>query len=75
MKLAAPWKPALLCALLFFCIAIPAYAAHVTLEWDANTEPDLDHYVVYWGTSSGNYLNSVDIPKGSTTYKVTGLAA
>ena len=75
LKLAAPWKPALLCALLFFCIAIPAYAASVTLKWDANTEPELNHYVVCWGTSSGIYPNSVNVPKDTNTHKVTGLAA
>jgi len=30
----------------------------VTLAWDANTEPDLAGYKVYWGRSSGNYDNT-----------------
>ena len=41
--------------------AAPVVARTVTLSWDANSEPDLDHYVVYWGTASGNYtVNSID---------------
>lgn len=30
----------------------------VTLAWDANTEPDLAGYKVYWGRSSGRYDNT-----------------
>lgn len=30
----------------------------VTLTWDANSEPDLSHYIVYWGTTSGNYTQN-----------------
>jgi hypothetical protein len=30
----------------------------VTLAWDANTEPDLAGYKVYWGRSSRHYDNS-----------------
>jgi fibronectin type 3 domain-containing protein len=26
-----------------------------TLTWDANSEPDLSHYIIYWGTSSKVY--------------------
>ena len=31
------------------------YAMDVTLEWDANTEPDLAGYQMFVGTASGNY--------------------
>ena len=48
---------------------------NVTLEWRANGERDLDHYVIYWGISSGSYTNSEIIPKDMTNYKVTGLTA
>jgi hypothetical protein len=53
-----------LIALLFALCAMPlpaATAAEVTLAWDANNEPDLDGYKVYYGSSSGNYSNSVDV--------------
>ena len=45
----------LVSAVLFFSFITPGYAMDVTLQWDANSEPDLNHYVVYWATSSGNY--------------------
>ncbi len=33
------------------------FARQVSLQWDPNSEPDLSHYVVYWGSSSGSYSN------------------
>ena len=54
---------------------MPAYGANVTLGWDASTDPSVDHYVVYWGTSSGYYSMREIIPSDTTTYSVTGLAA
>lgn len=34
----------------------------VTLTWDPNSEPDLSHYIVYWGVESGKYIvNSSNI--------------
>jgi fibronectin type 3 domain-containing protein len=60
---------------LFLCFQVNSYARNVSLEWDANTEPDLDHYVIYWGTSSGNYTNnSENIDKSLTTYTATNLS-
>ena len=47
----------------------------MTLGWDPSTNPSLDYYVVYWGTSSGNHSMSEVIPSDTTTYRVTGLAA
>jgi hypothetical protein len=53
-----------------------AYGANLTLQWDAKTEPNLDHYIVYWGTAPGSYSNdSGPIAKDITTYKIAGLAA
>ena len=50
-----------------------AYGAAVGLAWDANTESDLAGYKVYYGTTSGNYSQSIDV--GNTTeYTLTGLA-
>ncbi len=42
--------------LLLFSIAVNA--REVTLQWDPNSEPDLSHYVVYWGENSGEYSNN-----------------
>jgi hypothetical protein len=36
---------------------------------------NLDHYVLYWGKSSGIYSASANIPSYTTSYRVTGLAA
>jgi hypothetical protein len=36
-------------------------AGEVTLEWDFNIEPDIAGYVVYWGPTSRNYSDSVDV--------------
>ncbi|MEN8752205.1 MAG: hypothetical protein AB1Z18_05465 [Desulfobacterales bacterium] len=36
-------------------------AGEVTLEWDLNIEPDIAGYIVYWGTTSRNYSDSVDV--------------
>jgi len=36
------------------CSLNPAYALDVTLAWDANTEPDLAGYGIYYGTESGD---------------------
>ena len=47
--------------LLIILFASIASAREVTLAWDANSEPDLDHYVVYWGVNPGDYVyNSED---------------
>ena len=51
-----------------------AQAAQVTLAWDPNTEPDLAGYKLYYGTSSGNYSNSIAVGN-VTTYTVTNLSA
>jgi fibronectin type 3 domain-containing protein len=38
------------------------YGEKLTLTWNANSEPDLSHYIVYWGTTSRNYtFNSGNI--------------
>ena len=54
-----------------------------TLEWnerDPNTQPDLDHYVVFWGTSTGDYTDNSEnhahlIGKDDSEYIVVGLSA
>ena len=50
-----------------------AQAASLTLAWDPSPEP-VGGYILYWGTETGVYPNSVDVGN-VTTYQVTGLAA
>ncbi len=50
-----------------------ADAGVIKLAWDPNTETDVAGYKVYYGTSSGNYENAVDIGN-STEYLLSGLS-
>jgi len=49
-----------------------AAAGQVTLAWDANTEPDLSGYRIYYGTASGTYGTPINVGN-VLTYTVTGL--
>lgn len=58
-----------------FVLAHTASAGTAKLSWDANTEPDLDGYKVYYDTSShasgtcpGDYGNSYDVTDNVTTH-------
>ena len=65
-----------------FSITVNAISlGSVTLNWmppteneDGSTLMDLDGYRIYWGTSPGNYTNSVTIGRGLTSYVVDNLA-
>ncbi len=46
------WKFILILSSLFFCFQTFSYAADVTLGWDANTEPDLAGYKLYYKAGS-----------------------
>jgi hypothetical protein len=66
--------------LLFFAVTAniltwshAAHAASLTLAWDANREPDIAGYVLYWGTQSGAYGSSVNVGN-NTEHQVDGLA-
>ncbi len=49
----------LLCILTVLFLSLPALAqVDVQVTWDANTEPDLAGYNVWWGTEAGIYPNS-----------------
>ena len=46
------------------------------LTWNPVTDPDLDGYHVYYGTTSGAYpLGPVDIPSNLATVTVPGLSS
>lgn len=38
-----------------------ALASEVTLEWDLNSESDVEGYKVYYGTQSSNYSKVIDV--------------
>lgn len=53
-------------------IAVALIAGTVTLAWDANTEPDLAGYNIYYGETSGDYTDSIDV-KNVTEYTIRDL--
>ena len=61
-------------ALLLFPLSLEtnAHSAQVTLAWDANTEPGITGYKIYYGTSSRSYPNSIDVGN-RTSCTVTNL--
>jgi PKD repeat protein len=77
LKFLLPCKGRFFSFILFFLFLSQSYAVNVTLEWDANTQPDLDYYVVYWDTvplvDSVEPFKSYDIDKSQNSYIVTGL--
>ena len=60
--------------LLFLAFTSNALAGQVTLAWDANTNPELGGYKLYYGQTSRNYTGSVDVGN-QTIYSLTGLTA
>ncbi len=62
--------------IVIFCLLFPglAPAAHIDLAWSPNSEPDLGGYIVYYGTSPGNYTDSIDVGN-TTSYRIKGLSA
>ena len=58
--------------LMSFLYITNAQAGQATLAWDANTEPTLGGYQLYYGQASGNYTANVDVGK-QTSYTLTGL--
>ncbi|MFH0926098.1 MAG: hypothetical protein V1872_10820 [bacterium] len=63
------WKFVFFSANFLFWFFAVNHAVATTLQWSPNTQPDLDHYIVYWGNASGTYINnSGNIAKGTTIY-------
>lgn len=44
--------------LMVMCLSALGQDRTATLTWDANSEPDLSHYIVYWGTETGKYTQN-----------------
>lgn len=62
-----PWVLVALLALLLSSFA-SLQAATITLAWDANSDTSVAGYRVHYGTSSGNYVQTLDV--GNTTAAV-----
>jgi hypothetical protein len=48
------------------------HAGDVTLAWEANTEPDIAGYLLWYGIQPGSYVTSVDVGN-RTDWTLTGL--
>jgi len=54
-------------ALAVLCLVVPAaYAASVTLNWDANTDPELAGYKLHFGLTSHTYSTHIDVGNATT---------
>jgi hypothetical protein len=60
------------CSLLLLLVAQNAFAAPVTLAWNAVPGTTVDGYILYYGYTSGNYNMSVDVGN-YTTAGLSGL--
>lgn len=47
-------------------------AGNVNLSWEPSPSPDVDGYMVSYGSNTGNYTSSIDVGK-VTTYTLSGL--
>jgi len=61
-------------SLMLHVFAGEAHCADVTVAWDANPEPAVRGYVIYYGTSPGDYTHSIDVGD-STSCVISGLQA
>jgi hypothetical protein len=57
-------------------LAPPAWAGSVTLAWDAVEDSRVGGYQILYGTQSGQYTHTLDVPGQATTIvTVSGLVA
>jgi hypothetical protein len=57
-------------ALLYPGVASGQTECYVTLQWDANTEPDLAFYSIHYGQAVGVYSARLDVDKTRTTLAI-----
>ena len=69
-----PTRYALVVFLLIMLAAFPTYVhgRDIQLAWNANTEPDIAGYKIYYGFSSRQYSTVINVGN-QTTYTLTGL--
>jgi hypothetical protein len=71
LNILSPFKVILLFSILFFFTLSQSYALDITLQWDANEEPDLAGYNVYYKPgSSGPPYNGTGATEGDSPINV-----
>ncbi len=71
LKLSLSWKLPLLLAVLVFLVPTQCFAYSVTLQWDANTEPDLTGYYLYYRTDPyDQYWTGVGADQGPSPIEI-----
>jgi hypothetical protein len=58
----------------FLLTATEAGAVAVSVSWNASSEADVVNYLVYWGTTSGQYGDPISVPKTAITCRLANLA-
>ena len=64
-------KKLLLTLVIVFLLVSTAFAMDVTLQWDANTEPDLAGYKIYYDTDSGHPYEGIGATEGNSPITIT----
>ena len=60
------WICSVGCVIVLIHSLRPSYALDVTLAWDANTEPNLAGYMVYYGPESGDPYDGQGAQEGDS---------
>jgi hypothetical protein len=71
-KIFTAWKSLLSCITLIFFLVGSGYAMDATLQWSANTEPDLSGYKIYYKTGySGPVYDGTGATEGDSPIIIT----